>query len=98
MSSRLVALLLLALLVAIHAQLWTGRASLGQVQQMRAQLAEREAANTRARLINEQLASQVEDLKNGLDLVEEKARSELGMVRRGEIFVRVAPAAASSRP
>ena len=38
---------------------------------------------------NAQLAAEVRDLKEGLDMVEEKARSELGMVKPNEIFVQV---------
>lgn len=91
MGARTVALLLLLLLVAIHAQLWTGRGSIGQVAEMRAQLAEQEAANARARQVNEHLAAEVQDLRQGLDTVEEKARSELGMVKPGEVYVHVTP-------
>ena len=41
---------------------------------------------------NEQLAAEVSDLKEGLEMVEEKARFELGMIRPDEIFVQLAPA------
>ena len=49
------------------------------------------AAYAKARLVNDQLASEVEDLRAGLGMVEEKARMELGMVRPNEIFVQVNP-------
>ncbi|AVP58526.1 septum formation initiator family protein [Pulveribacter suum] len=91
MGSRLVALILLLLLVVVHGQLWTGRGSIGQVQEMRRQLAEQQLANAQARQANERLAAEVQDLREGLDMVEEKARSELGMVRQGEIYVHVTP-------
>ncbi len=97
MGARTVALLLLLLLVAIHAQLWGGRGSLGEVAEMRAQLAEQQAANARARQANEHLAAEVQDLRQGLDTVEEKARSELGMVKPGEIYVHVTPAPAPAQ-
>nr|MBP7454382.1 septum formation initiator family protein [Ottowia sp.] len=45
----------------------------------------------RAHTANEQLSSEVEDLKAGLGMVEEKARMELGMVKPNEIFVQVTP-------
>ncbi len=92
MGTRTVALVLVLLLVGIHAQLWTGRGSIGQVREMRRQLAEQQAANAQARQANERLAAEVQDLREGLDMVEERARSELGMVRQGEIYVQVAPA------
>ena len=92
MGSRLVALVLILLLVGIHAQLWTGRGSIAHVQEMRRQLAQQRTENAQARLANERLAAEVQDLREGLEMVEEKARSELGMVRQGEIYVHVTPA------
>jgi cell division protein FtsB len=47
------------------------------------------AANVQAQQANDRLASEVRDLKEGLEMVEEKARSELGMVKPNEIFVNV---------
>lgn len=87
MGLRVIPLLLLAMLVALHAQLWLGRGSLPSVQAMQRQIDVQKAANTKARQANEQLASEVQDLKEGLDMVEEKARGELGMVKPNEIFV-----------
>jgi len=89
MTTRLVPLVLLLLLVGIHAQLWSGRGSVGKVQELRQQIATQQAANAQARLVNEHLAAEVSDLKGGLEMVEEKARSELGMVKQGEIYVQV---------
>ena len=73
MGSRTVALLLLLLLVGIQAQLWEGRGSLGQVREMRRQLAEQQEANNQARQTNERLVAEVQDLREGLDMVEERA-------------------------
>ncbi|MFN3375530.1 MAG: septum formation initiator family protein [Burkholderiaceae bacterium] len=87
MGSRIIPLVLLGLLVAIHAQLWMGRGSLPKVQEMQRQIEAQQAANARARQVNAQLSSEVQDLKEGLDMVEEKARSELGMVKPNEILV-----------
>ncbi|WP_103018692.1 cell division protein FtsB [Alicycliphilus denitrificans] len=89
MVTRIVPLVLLLLLVAIHAQLWVGRGSVGNVQDLRQQIAAQQAANAQARLANERLAAEVNDLKGGLEMVEEKARGELGMVKQGEIYVQV---------
>lgn len=90
MSSRIVPLVLLLLLVAVHAQLWTGRGSIAHVQEMREKIDAQHAANAQARQANERLSSEVQDLKDGLDMVEEKARSELGMVKPNEIYVQIA--------
>lgn len=93
MATRTVALLLLLLLAGIHSQLWQGRGSIPQVREMRSQLAAQQAANARARQDNERLAAEVQDLREGLEMVEERARIELGMVRQGEIYVQVMPVA-----
>lgn len=69
-----------------------GRGSVGHVEDMRRQIAAQQAANAQARQANEHLAAEVQDLKDGLEMVEEKARSELGMVKPGEIYVHVTPA------
>ena len=87
MSHRLVFLVLLALLALTHGQLWFGRGSVRNVQAMQIQLDEQRARNEKARQENELLAVELEDLKTGLGTVEERARSELGMVRPNEIFV-----------
>jgi cell division protein FtsB len=87
MVARFVPALLIALLVIFHAQLWFGRGSLAHNAQMRAQLAELTTANSTAKLSNDQLNAEVRDLKEGLEMVEERARFELGMVRPNEIFV-----------
>lgn len=89
MGTRLLPLVLLALLVAVHAQLWLGRGSLPRVQEMQRQIDAQKAANAQASQANERLASEVQDLKEGLDMVEEKARSELGMVKQDEVFYQV---------
>ena len=89
MAPRIVPAILIALLGVIHAQLWFGRGSLPEVAHMHRSLDEQMAANAKAKLANDQLASEVQDLKAGLGMVEEKARMELGMVRPNEIFVQV---------
>ncbi|MCZ8094033.1 MAG: septum formation initiator family protein [Acidovorax sp.] len=91
MSTRLVPVILLALLAAVHAQLWLGRGSLPQVAAMQQKIDEQKAANAQVRQTNERLASEVHDLKEGLDMVEEKARNELGMVKPNEVYVQFTP-------
>ena len=91
MGSRIVPIVLLALLAAVHAQLWSGRGSIPSVQEMQRQLAAQKADNAVASQAIARLASEVNDLKAGLDMVEEKARSELGMVKPNEIYVQYTP-------
>ncbi len=89
MNARLVAVLLLVLLGVVHGQLWWGRGSVPQVNALREELRVQDEANAAARQRNEQLANEVRDLREGLDMVEEMARHELGMVRPNEIFVQI---------
>ena len=90
MARRFVPALLITLLLVLHAQLWFGRGSVQQVGQMKQALAELDLANREARQRNEQLANEVRDLQEGLDMVEELARQDLGMVKPNEIFVQIA--------
>ncbi|MDP3134031.1 MAG: septum formation initiator family protein [Burkholderiaceae bacterium] len=90
MPARLVFVLLLALLGWLQAQLWLGRGSVGKVEAMRVELERVTQANQQARWRNEQLANEVLDLKEGLEIIEEKARMELGMVKPNELLVQIA--------
>ncbi len=90
MSVRLIPLLLLALLGVMHAQLWFSRGSVPNVAELQQKLDVQKAANVQAQLANDRLAAEVRDLKEGLEMVEEKARMELGMVRKGEVYVQIA--------
>lgn len=88
---RLVTLGLLALLALVHAELWFGRGGVPRVVELSGKLREQQARNDAARERNQQLAAEVGDLKVGLEMVEEKARFELGMVKPDEILVQLAP-------
>jgi len=90
LGSRVVPAVLLVLLLVVHAQLWFGRGSVGSVSDMQRKLDAQKAANVQAQQANDRLAAEVRDLKEGLEMVEEKARAELGMVKPNEIFVNVA--------
>ena len=89
MGKRLVPAILIALLLMVLGQLLFGRGSVRNVSAMQQKLDAQQAANAKARQANEQLASEVRDLKEGLEMVEEKARMELGMVKPNEVFVQV---------
>lgn len=90
MGSRFVPAALIALLVILHGQLWFGRGSVPRVAGMVTELETQKQKNAQAQLLNDRLAAEVRDLKEGLDMVEEKARLELGMVKPNEIYVQIA--------
>ncbi len=87
MRQRLVPLGLLLLLAVVHGQLWIGRGSVPSVNAMGQQLVDQQARNAAAQQANQRLEAEVNDLREGMEMVEEKARSELGMVRPNEILV-----------
>ena len=89
MGNRVVPAILIALLLIFHGQLWMGRGSILNVRDLQQRLTDQQAKNAKAQARNDQLAAEVRDLKEGLEMVEEKARSELGMVKPNEIFVQV---------
>ncbi|MCY7369587.1 MAG: cell division protein FtsB [Polaromonas sp.] len=89
MQHRFIPLILLALVVLFQAQLWIGKGSLPSVQELQQRLDEQRVKNAQIQLANDQLAAEVRDLRDGLEMVEEKARSELGMVKPNEIFVQI---------
>lgn len=89
MGNRFVPVILVLLLALFHAQLWTGRGSIPNVREMQQRLDVQLAKNTVDQASNDQLAAEVKDLQEGLEMVEEKARSELGMVKPNEMFVQI---------
>ncbi len=89
MGNRLVPIVLAVLLLMLQAQLWFGRGSLSYVSELEHTVQQQKAANAQARRTNEQLNVEVNDLKEGLNMVEERARHELGMVKPNEIFVQI---------
>ena len=88
---RFVTAALLALIALVHAELWFGKTGVPRVMELRDKLSEQNARNDVAREHNAQLDAEVRDLKEGLEMVEEKARFELGMVKPDEILIQVTP-------
>lgn len=87
---------LLALLVVVQVDYWFSRTGVFHVRGLREQLHEVQQANEQARMRNEQVQAEVRDLREGLEMVEDKARRELGMIRRDEIYIQIAPGVAAS--
>jgi len=86
---RFVTLALLALLGLVHVELWFGKGGVPRVMELQSRLSQQKTANEAARARNEQLDAEVRDLKEGLEMVEEKARFELGMVKPDEILIQI---------
>jgi len=86
---RIVLVLLVALLAWLQYRLWFGAGGRQDVAALSDQVRQQARDNTGLRQRNEALAAEVEDLKSGEAAVEERARSELGMIKPGETFYRV---------
>ena len=86
---RYVALILLILLIALELKLWAGEGGMRDVWRLQKQLAEQKEENLMLRQRNEKLSAEVQDLKNGKEAIEERARSELGLIKPGEVFYHV---------
>jgi cell division protein FtsB len=87
---RPVPLILLGLLVILQMQLWFGRGSIPDVWRLRQQYQQQLDSNMRSEQVITRLRAELRDLRDGLEMVEERARSEIGMVKPHEIFVQLA--------
>ncbi|MFT5720040.1 MAG: cell division protein FtsB [Motiliproteus sp.] len=78
--------MLCVLLLGLQYRLWFGDGNLPSVWSQQASIATQQAANQLLIDRNDALRAEVDDLKQGTSALEERARSEMGMVRRGETF------------
>ena len=92
---RIITLILVALLLLIQYPLWLGRGGWLKVWDLNRQVEAQQQVNGQAQARNALLDAEVRDLKQGTDAIEERARSELGMVRNDEIFFRILDATAN---
>ncbi len=88
-GNRLVLVILVAVLAGLQYALWLGPGNLVETWRMHQAVEAQRAENERLAARNAALAAEVVDLKEGLEAVEERARSELGMVKPGEVFYQV---------
>lgn len=86
---RWLAILLGVLLVGLQWKLWVGDGSLAEVWHLKRSVAQQLAENETLLERNQALEAEVKDLKQGLNAVEERARSELGMIKRDEVFYQI---------
>jgi cell division protein FtsB len=80
------AVVLVVLVALLQYRLWFGVGGLGEFAEVRDRVDALEAQNRPLRARNARLAAEVVDLKTGLDAIEERARSDIGMVRSDEQF------------
>lgn len=102
---RLLTLTLALLIAALQYPLWLGKGSWLKAWEVDQELAKQNDENARLKARNASLDAEVKDLKTGYEAIEERARSELGMVKQDEIFFQVleepkpaAPVAPAAKP
>ena len=86
---RLATVLLLLVLGLAQAELWLGDGGIPQARSLQSQLDRQNQRNAALRRANQRLQAEVDDLRTGLEMVQERARFELGMVAQNEIYVQV---------
>lgn len=80
---------LIVLLLALQYRLWVSEDGLAELQRLNRSIKQQRQENIALTERNQVLDAEVQDLKSGLDALEERARSELGMVKQGETFFQV---------
>ena len=88
---RVLLAILLLILVALQFKLWFGEGGYRDVQRLAQRVEEQARENEALALRNHELQAEVEDLRQGLEAIEERARSELGLIKEDEEFYQVVP-------
>ena len=86
---RTIFVLLIIILLVLQYTLWFGKGGIRDVNLLQAQLTEQSAEIDLLKERNQSLAAEVLDLKQGMDAIEELARSEIGMIKEGELFFQI---------
>ena len=94
---RWLALVFVLLIAALQYPMWLGKGGWLQVRELGRAIGVQHATNVKLKARNDALDADVRDLKTGFEAVEERARSELGMVRQDEVFVQIVEPRAEPR-
>ena len=86
---RLIAAILLALLIWLQYRLWLGDGGIPEVLELEQEIDTVQEEVSRLKERNQALDAEVMDLKKGIEAIEERARSELGMIKQGETYYQV---------
>ena len=95
---KLLAVMLVALIALLQYPLWLGKGGWLRVREVDQQVRAQRAINQTLLVRNAALDAEVRDLKQGFEAIEERARSELGMVRQDEIFFQILGDARGAAP
>jgi len=93
---RLLALAFAVMIALIQYPLWLGKGSWLRVWEVEQQIRVQRETNQKLQVRNAVLDAEVGNLKQGLDAIEERARSELGMIKQDEMFFQLLDARAAA--
>jgi len=88
---RLLALILVVALVALQGPLWFGKGGWLRVRDLQQQVDQQKAATAKLEARTKAFEAEVRDLKTGVEALEERARSDLGMIKQDEVYFQLAP-------
>lgn len=86
---RWILVLLVLALIGLQYRLWFGEANVREIIALKNAISEQQQANEKLLERNRRLEAEVQDLKKGLAALEERARSEMGMIRKDETFIQL---------
>lgn len=95
---KVLAAALVVLFALLQYRLWLGEGGMREVRRLRAEIEAQRDENQQLKERNRTLSAEVLDLKKGTVAIEERARTDLGMVGRGETFYQVVPPKAAATP
>nr|WP_246722684.1 septum formation initiator family protein [Aliikangiella sp. G2MR2-5] len=88
---KILAIIFALIICIIQYRIWLGDGSYREIKQLKVQIAEQKAQNEQLKAQNEQLKKEVLALRTNPDVLEEKARENLGLIKSGETFYRIIP-------
>ncbi len=86
---KFIIVILIGILILLQYRLWYGNGSITQVKQLERIKQEQIEENNVLMERNRSLTAEVLDLKTGLEAIEERARTEMGMIKQGEVFYQI---------
>ena len=89
---RPITVILTICLILLQYRLWFGKNSVSDYLKLKDEVVRQVADNEQLRQRNKLLYADIDDLRAGLDAIEERARNELGLIKQGETFFRIIPA------
>lgn len=84
-----VALVLVVILGSLQYRIWFGESSFREISEQREKANNIRKENKELEIRNQKIIAEIKDLRDGKDAIEERARYQLGMIKEGEVFIRI---------